>query len=171
MQFCFVLGLAMDILFTVFNIYFGNQYDDVPTGEAWRGCCVKHSGNHPTLNRHAMPQICSFPSLHFLCVAGFAVVSLLLLLFVWDSDSLCSSSWPKTNNDPLALHFLSSENQGMCHHAWLNCVICLFASQGLSVSGTQAGFLPHCAGCQLCSFVLTHLASRTVHPKCPVCYQ
>lgn len=160
----------MNVFFTLFNnIYFGDQYDDLPTGEAWRGNYEKAKqtlretppspgelGTGPAPFLHSLPLSCG---VCFCCCCGTFVVCL------FETRSHYLPWWLRTNSHPLASLFLSSENQGMCHYAWQNCVfVCLLFR---SFCGAQAGFLPQTTGCQLCSFVVPHLASRTVHPKCP----
>lgn len=105
------------------------------------------------------------PSLSLSCRFRFVVVVGLLLFACLRQGLIIWPCWLRTNGDPLASLFLSIENQGMCHYAWQNCVfVCLLFRP---FCGAQAGFLPQTIGCQLCSYVVPHLASRTVHPKCP----
>lgn len=84
----------MDVFFTLFNnVYFGDQYDAVPTGKAWRGNYEKAKQmlrENPTFTRRAGHRTRTFPSL----ASTELWVSFLLLLwgfcclFVWDRVSL-----------------------------------------------------------------------------------
>lgn len=167
-QFCSVVGLAMDIFFTPFNIYFGNQYDDVPTGEVWRVYVKKqnkHSGNHPTFNRPAMCQIYTFPSLHFLGVVSFAVVmSCCCCLFGTGSHYAALAGQKLTvMNLPYTSWVLGVKACATMPGRTVYLCVCFSGS----FCRAQAVFLPHSTECELCSLFLPYLASRTVHPKCP----